>query len=271
MIRKEIYVTNKLPSFPALFAFILIGCLSGSAWPDEATLKESIATNGQIPTSANSSMPAWPVPPGPGMTAQNWQHPPRWPVPQQGFGQFPPRYPPGVQYRPFPTAPATARKNQSSTELKQAQEQLTTKNNELEEALHTIEQLRIKQQESLAAEKILSDKLTYSTREEQALRMRVIELTRTLETTNATLEQHQQLTAERDQLLGKLANLNTQLATLQSRLREATQVLIQARSSASITGEGQDTARIQIEALRDALGRLEAELERQETALQSGL
>jgi hypothetical protein len=44
-------------------------------------------------------------------------------------------------------------------------------------------------------------------------------------------------------------------------MQAATQVLIQARSSTSMTNEPPNT-RIQIEALRDALGRLEAELER---------
>ena len=174
-------------------------------------------------------------------------------------------------------APA-ARENPLNAALQQAQEQLSAKSSELIEAQNMLEQLRGKLQDSLAAEAKLTDKVTYNTREQHALRVRVTDLTKTLNAANATLEQQHQLindlqaqnqtlTAERDQLLGKLANLNTQLAALQSRLRAATQVLIQARSSASITGEGQDTARIQIEALRDALGRLEAELERQETGL----
>jgi chromosome segregation ATPase len=196
------------------------------------------------------------------MPAQNWQQPPQWRMPQQGFGQFPPRFQSGGQYRPFPAAPAMARENPLSTELKQAQEQLA-------EAHSTIEQLRIKLQESLAAETRLSDKITYNTREEQALRIRVTELARTLKATNATQEQHQQLTAERDQLLSKLTNLNKQLTALQSKLQAAMQVLIQARSSTGMASEAPGTARIQIEALRDALGRLEAELDRQETGLQS--
>jgi len=164
-----------------------------------------------------------------------------------------------------------ARQNPLNAELQQVQEQLATKSNELDEAHSTIEQLRIKLQESLAAETRLSDKITYNTREEQALRKRVTELNKTLKTASATQEQqHQQLTAERDQLLGKLASLDKQLATLQSRLQAATQVLIQARSSTGMANESPNTARIQIEALRDALGRLEAELERKETDLQSG-
>jgi len=262
-ISKTAHTMNKPLSYITLLTSILVGCLSSSAWSDETTLKESIETTRQ--------KPAWQVPPGPGMPAQNWQQPPRWRMPQQGFGQFPPRYQPGGQYRPFPAAPVTARQNPLNAELQQVQEQLATKSNELEEAHSTIEQLRIKLQESLAAETRLSDKITYNTREEQALRIRVTELNRTLKTTSATQEQqHQQLTAERDQLLDKLASLDKQLAALQSRLQAATQVLIQARSSTGMANESPNTARIQIEALRDALGRLEAELERQETGLQSG-
>ena len=262
-IREKKHVMNKPLSYTTLLTSILVGCLSSSAWSDETTLKESIETTGQ--------KPAWQVPPGPGMPAQNWQQPPRWRMPQQGFGQFPPRYQPGGQYRPFPAAPVTARQNPLNAELQQAQEQLATKSNELEEAHSTIEQLRTKLQESLAAETRLSDQITYNTREEQALRIRVTELDRTLKTTSATQEQqHQQLTAERDQLLGKLASLDKQLAALQSRLQAATQVLIQARSSTGMANESPHTASIQIEALRDALGRLEAELERKETGLQSG-
>jgi hypothetical protein len=246
------------------FASILIGCLSGSAWSDVATSNGSIAPAEQMPAPAIGNAPAWQAPPGPGMSAQNWQQPPQWRMPQQGFGQFPPRYQPGGQYRSFPAAPARARENPLSTELKQAQEQLA-------EAHSTIEQLRIKLQESLAAETRLSDKITYNTREEQALRVRVTELTRTLKTTNSTQEQqHQKITAERDLLLGKLANLNKQLAALQSKLQASMQVLIQARSGTGMAGEAPGTARIQIEALRNALGRLEAELERQEPSLQSG-
>lgn len=215
---------------------------------------------------AAEKQPASQVPAVPAMPAQNWQQPPRWHMSPQGFGQFPPRYLPGTQYRPFPAAPVTARENPLKTELQQAQEQLATKNNELEEARNTITQLRLELQQSLDAGKRLSDKITYNTREEQALRMQVIELNRTLITTRTTQQQqHQRLTAERDQLLGKLARLDKQLAELQSRLQAATQVLIQARSGTGRASESPGAARLQIESLRDALGRLEAELERQET------
>ncbi|MDH3985661.1 MAG: hypothetical protein OEV12_04490 [Gammaproteobacteria bacterium] len=254
---------NKPLSHTTLLTAILVGCLSSPAWSDETTLKESIETTGQ--------KPAWQVPPGPGTPVQNWQQPPQWHMPQPGFGQFAPRYQPGGQYRPFPAAPVTARPNPLNAELQQVQEQLATKSSELEAAHSTIEQLRIKLQESLAAETRLSDQIAYNSREEQALRIRVTELNQTLNTSHATQEQqHQQLTAERDQLLGKLASLDTQLAALQSRLQAATQVLGQARSSTGMANESPNTARIQIEALRDALGRLEAELERKETGQQSG-
>ena len=254
-IIKTAHIMNKPLSYTTLLIPILVGCLSSPAWSDETTLKESIETTGQ--------KPAWQVPPAPSVPAQNWQPTLQWRMPQQGYGQFPPRYPSGGQYRPFPAAPVAARQNPLNTELQQVQEQLATKSNELEEAHSTIEQLRTKLQESLAAETRLSDKIAYNTREEQALRIQVSELNRTLNTTSATQEQqHQQLTAERDQLVSKLASLDKQLAVLQSSLQAATRVLIQARASTDMENESANTARIQIEVLRDALGRLEAELER---------
>ena len=257
--------TMKKPlSYTTLLTAILVGCLSSAAWSDETTFNEPIETTGQ--------KPVWQAPPAPGVPARNWQQPRQWRMPQQGFGQYPPRYTPGYppnyppagQYRPFPTAPVATRQNPLNAELQQVQEQLASKSNELEEAHNTIEQLRIELQESLAAETRLSDKLAYKTHEEQALRIRVTELNQTLKTTSAKQEQqHQQLTAERDQLVDKLASLDKQLATLQSSLQAATQILIQARSKTGSANESPNTnTRIQIKALRDALGRLEVELER---------
>ena len=236
-------------SFAALVASALIGCLSGTAWADEATTNGSIAPTEQAPAAASSNTPA-----------QHWQQPPHWRMPQQVFRPYPPQYPPGGQYRAYPAAPVTAATSPLSTELTKAQEQLAGKSSELDEAHSTIEQLRMNLQESLDSETRMSDKLTYSTREQQALRMRVIELTQALE------QQNQQLIAERDQLHSKLASLDMQLAELQSRLQAATQVLIQARSGTGMAADAPDSARVQIEALRDALGKLEAELEKQESS-----
>jgi Skp family chaperone for outer membrane proteins len=266
---------NKLSSFATLVSAALIGIATETAWSDETTPNGSDQAAVQTPAPATAVAPGWYPPPNQGGYAQTWQQPPHWPAPQQAYGQLPPRYPASGQYQSFPAAPAAAPaawKNPLSAELKQTQEQLTAQSSELD-------QLRGKLQDSLAAETILSDKTEYCTREQQTLRVRVTELTKTLDTSNATLEQqhqlinnhqahNQNLTAERDQLHSELASRDEQLAALQSELQAATQSLAQARSRASTAGEALSAARVQVGMYRDELTKLEAELERQETHLQ---
>jgi len=263
---------NKLSSFATLVTAALIGITAESAWSDEAPSNVPVKPAAQTPAPTTGVAPGRRPPPNPGGYTQTWQQPPQWPVPPRGYGQLPPHYPPHGQYRSVPAAAAV---NPLSTELKQTQEQLTAKSSELE-------QLRGKLQDSLAAEATLSDKIAYCTREQQTLRARVAELTKTLNTSNATLEQqhqlinnhqthNQNLTAERDQLHSELASRDEQLAALQSELQAATQALAQARSRASTAGEALSTARVQVGMYRDELTKLEAELERQEAHLQGGL
>jgi chromosome segregation ATPase len=134
-----------------------------------------------------------------------------------------------------------------------------------------LEQLRGKLQDSLASEARLTDKVTYNTREQHALRVRVTDLIKTLNAANATLEQQHQLindlqaqnqtlTAERDQLRSEFANRDKQLTILQSELQAAMQTLTQAMTRAS-------TARVPTGMHRDEFGTREAEpvTERPET------
>ena len=288
---------NKLTSFAAFAAITLIGAMSESAWadetrsigtwpdeatpksiwpeeatpesvwPEEPTAKESSALVVQTPAPATSVVP--------GGYAQPRQQPPRWPVPPQGYGYWPPRYPQGGQYRAFPALPATvpaARVNPLSAELKKTKEQLTAKSSELDVAHSMLEQLRDRLQENFSAEKELSEKIAQATREQQALKARVTELSTTMEQQYQLIENHQaynqKLTAERDQLQGELASRGEQLAALQSELQAATQALAQARSRSVATVEALGAARVQIGILREALTKLEAELERQEIRLQ---
>jgi len=265
---------NKLTLFAALAAAALIGSLPGSAWSEETASNGTPAPAVPTPAPASAVAPGWYPPAYPGGYAQTWQQAPRWPAPQQGYGQYPPHYPPGGQYQAYPAAPATApaaRENPLSAELKQTQEQLTAKSSELNEARGMLEQLHDELQNSLATEASLSNKMTYCTREQQALRVRVTELVETLKTSNATLEQQHQLinnhqaqnqtlTAERDQLHSALVSRDEQLAALQSELQAATQALAQARTRAGTAGEALSAARIQIGMHRDELSKLEAEL-----------
>ena len=116
------------------------------------------------------------------------------------------------------------------------------------------------------------EKIAQATREQQALQARVTELSATLEQQYQLIENHQaynqKLTAERDQLQGELASRGEQLAALQSELQATTQALAQARSRSVATVEALSEARVQIGMLREALTKLEAELERQEIRLQ---
>lgn len=274
---------NKLTSFAALVAAALIGSLPESAWSNETPASEPATAAVQTPAPAHGNVPGWYPPPKPGEPVRTWQPLTRWPAPQQGYGQLPPRYPASRQYPAFPPAHVTARAawgNPLSAELKQTQEQLTAKNSELIETHGLLEQLRGQLQDSVATESTLSDKIAYGTREQQALRVRVTELTGTLNTANATLEQqhqlinnHQlqnrQLTAERNQLHSELARRDEQLAALQSELQAATQALAQARSAAGTAGQALSAARARVGTLRDELTRLEAELGHQEARLQS--
>ena len=260
----------KLTTFSALVAVALIATMSENTWSGETTANEPATPAEQTPA------PVSPVVPG--GYAQTWPQPPRWRAPQQIFGRMPPQHPPGQQYQPFPPRPATApaaRENPLNAVLKQTQEQLSAKSSELIEAHSMLEQLRGKLQDSLAAEARLTDKVTYCTREQHALRVRVTDLTKTLNAANATLEQQHQLindlqaqnqtlSAERNQLRSEFASRDKQLAVLQSELQAAMQTLTQAMTRASAARH-----RVPTGMHRDEF-KLEAEPGWQENRLQSG-
>ena len=261
---------NKLTTLVALVAVALIATLSESAWSGKTTFDESTAPVEQMPA------PTSPVVPG--GYGQTWPQPPHWRAPQQIFGRMPPQYPPARQYQPFPPRPATApaaRKNPLNAVLKQTQEQLSAKSSELIEAHSMLEQSRGKLQDSLASEASLTDKVTYCTREQHALRVRVTDLVKTLNTANATLEQQHQLlndlqaqnqtlTAERDQLHSEFVSRDKQLTELQSELQAAMQTLTQA-----MTRAGTARHRVPTGMHRDKFSKPEAEPRRQEIRLQS--
>ena len=231
---------TKLTSLAALVAIALIATVAESAWSGEITANELAAPTEQMPVPASPVMP--------GRYVQTWPQAPHWRAPQHLIDRLLP--PPTRQYQPFPAPPATAPAawaNPLNAVLQQTQEQLSAKNSELVEAHGMLEQLRGKLQDSLAAEARLSDKVTYSTREEQALRVRVTDLINTLNTANATLEQQHQLIndlqaqnqthmADRDQLRSEFASRDKKLTALQSQLQAAMQTLTQAMTRASTTG-----------------------------------
>jgi len=261
---------NKLTSLAALVVVAVIATMSESAWSGETTEYGSAAPAEQTPA------PASPVAPG-GYYGQTWPQPPRWQAPQQFFGRQPPQYPPGQQFQPFPQRPAmapAARENPLNAVLKQTQEQLSAKSSALMEAHSMLEQLRGKLQDSLAAEARLTDKVTYNTREQHALRVRVTDLIKTLNAANATLEQQHQLindlqaqnqtlTAERDQLRSEFASRDKQLTILQSELQAAMQTLTQA-----MTRAGTSRHRAPTGMHRDEFGKPESEPGRQQPRLQ---
>ena len=268
---------NKPMSFTALAAALLIGSLPASAW--SAGEKPNGSPAKQAPAPATGTVQGWQAPAYPGVYAQPWQQPQQWGMPQQRYGHVPPHYPPAGQYSPYTATPAATRENPLSAELKQAQDALTEKIRELDEAGNQLEQLRNELQDSHTTEAMLADKIAYSTREQQTLRVRVTELNQALNAANATLEQqhqlidnHQannrQLVTERDQLVRELKGRDEQINARQSEVQATTQALEQALSRVGIADEALAAARLQISAQRDALSRLEAELERLAARLQ---
>ena len=258
---------NKLTTLAALVAAAVIATTSESAWSGKTTADGSSAPAEQTPAPANPVVP--------GGYAQTWQQPPHWRAPQQVFGRMPPQYPPGRQYQPFPATAPAAQENPLSAKLKQTQEQLASKSSELDEARSMLEQLRGKLQDSLAAEARLTDKVRYSTREQNALRVRVTDLVKTLNTANATLEQQHQLLndhqaqnqalkAERDQLRSEFASRDKQLTALQYELQATMQALTQAMTRASTAAEALSAARVQIGMHSNEPTKPEAEPGRQE-------
>ena len=261
---------NTLTSLAALVAFAVIATMSESAWASETTEYGSAAPVEQMPA------PASPV--APGGYGQTWPQPPRWQAPQQIFGRMPYQYLPSQQFQHFPQRPAmapAARENPLNAALQQTQEQLSATSSELAEARGMLEQLRGKLQDSLAAEARLTDKVTYNTREQHGLRVRVTDLSKTVNAANATLEQQHQLindlqaqnqtlTAERDQLRSEFSSRDKQLTVLQSELQAAMQTLTQA-----MTRTGTARHRVPTRMHRDEFSKREAEPWRQENRLQS--
>lgn len=267
---------NKLMPVAALAAAALAGTLSETAWSEETATFEWSAPAEQTPAPASGVVPGGYAPANPGY-AQPWQQPRPWQAPQPAYGQSPPYYPAGRQYQAYPAWPAaapTAWANPLAAELQQLQEQLAAKSSELEQAHGLLEQIRGQLQDSLATETALSDKVAYGTREQNALRVRVTDLVKTLNACNATLEQQHQLiddhqaqnrnlSAERDQLHNELARRDEQLTAVQSELQAATQALGRAAEALS-------AARLQIGLHRDELGKPQAEQQNQETRLHGG-
>jgi len=261
---------NTLTSLAALVALAVIATMSESAWSGETKTYEFATPAEQTPA------PASPV--APGGYGQTWPQPPRWNAPQRIFGRMPPQYPPAQQFQPFPQRPAAApaaRENPLNAVLQQTQEQLSATSNELAEARGMLEQLRGKLQDSLATEATLADKVTYNTREQHGLRVRVTDLTKTVNAANATLEQQHQLindlqaqnqtlAAERNQLRSEFASRDKQLTVLQSELQAAMQTLAQA-----MTRAGTSRHRAPTGMHRDEFRRPEAEPGRQEPRPQS--
>ncbi len=272
---------SKSTTLAALVATALIGSLPQTAWSEDPTSSEPVAPAEQTPAPDSGVAPGPSPYTTPGGYAQGWQQPPHWRAPQQPYGRFPPHYPQAGQYPAYPAAPATTRESPLKAELKQAQEELSAKSSELDEARGLLDQLRGELQDSQSVEARLTNDLEYSNREQHALRVRVTELLSTLNSARTTLEQqhqlindhqvhHRELSAENEQLHSELASQDEQLAALESELQAATQALAEARAMASTASEALSAARLQAEAHRDALAELEAELQRQASRLNKG-
>jgi OOP family OmpA-OmpF porin len=276
---------KKFPSFYALVAATILTVASGNTWSEVDSPTGSTAPATQTPAPASGAVPGW-YPPAHNQSgyARPWQQRPYRPAHRRGYGQRPRYYSPREQYRTAPATPAitpAAAENPLSAELKRTQEQLTAKSRELDMAHAMLEQLRGKLEESLEIERVLTERMALSTREQQA---RTSELSAALNTASASMERDQQqitdeqaqnqgLTAERDRLRDELAGRDelhaTQQAELQAELQVATKALAQAQAGTSTIEEELDAARAQIETLDNELTTLRADLATQQTEQQN--
>lgn len=225
----------KIMSFiAALVTATSIGIATECAWSDETTPGGSAVPAVQTPAPAtNPAAGYYPPPLRPGGYAQRWQQPSQWPAPPAGYRQVRPDYPQQRQYRPAPAAPA---KNPLSAESKQTQEQLTAKSTELDTARATIEQLQLKLQTSLEAERALNEKVAAISGEQQALQAQVTEL---LAAPQAVQQAPSETTTSGQQpgvagtevamLNGVLSELKIQLQNQNIRLEDAEQALAACR------------------------------------------
>ena len=134
---------NKLPSRNLLVAAALFGFAAESAWSEEATSNVPAAPAVQAASPVAGDVPAYAPATYPRGYERRWQPPPR-PAPPPGYyGHYPPYFPPHPQYRPAPAAPPV---NPISAELQQTQEQLATKDTELNTANEQLATLRAEQQ-----------------------------------------------------------------------------------------------------------------------------
>jgi len=121
----------------------LFGIAAESAWSKEAASSVPAAPAEQTASPGAGSDPGYAPSPYQGGYEPYWQPPPR-PAPPPGYyGHYPPYYPPHPQYRSAPAAPA---ENSLSVKLKQSQEQLATKNTELNTAREQMDTLQAEQQ-----------------------------------------------------------------------------------------------------------------------------
>ena len=272
---------KKTSSFAVLVTAALTGIAAENACSHEITPGATAGPAGNTPAYGNGPASGWyPPPPPPNARgyAQPRQQQPYWPARPQGYGQFPPAYPPRGQYRSSPAVPATA-VNPLSAELKHTQEQLTAKNAELGKVNANLEQLRVILQHRLEAEIALNEKVAAITGEQQAMQARVTELTTELNAATAALQQNRQqltdnqqqaheLTAERDKLHDDIGNRDEQLATLRAELHTISQALKRAQAEISSSSQQLSDFRAQADASKNERTELQAQLDHRQTALQ---
>ena len=134
---------NKFSPRNLLVAAALFGIAAESAWSEEATSSAPAAPAEQTTSSGTGDVPGYAPTPYWRGHEQRWQPPP-WPERPPGYyGHYRPYYPPYRQHRSVPAAPT---ENPLSVELKQTQEQLATKNTELNTANEQLATLQAEQQ-----------------------------------------------------------------------------------------------------------------------------
>jgi len=213
-----------------LVAAVLFAVTAESAWSQETVSSVPAAAAGAAYAPGYAPAPysrwyepSWQPPPWPEL-------PPPPPPPPPFYDRFDPYYPPAPQYRSAPRAPVG---NPLSAELKQTQQQLATKNTELDAANEQLGTLQTEQQ--------VNKEALLQTREQLA----------------AT-------TTELDSATEKLTRLQVEQQAMREIMQQAQAETAKASEQLSIVTEEMDI-------LYEVLSELKARLDLQKTSLQGAV
>ena len=258
---------NKLSPRNLLVAAVLFGIAAESAWSEEATPSVPAAPAEQTASPGTGHVPEYVPSPNRRGYEQYWQQPPQWrePPPPPGYGHFRPYYPPYRQYRPAPAAPA---ENPLGAEHIQTQEQLATKDTELNSANEQLVTLQAEQQASNEALQQAQEQLAAKDTELNTAREQLAALRAEQQASSETLQQAQEQLSTRNT---ERDTARVQLATLQVEQQAIREAMEQAQAETDKASEQLSVVVEEMDILIDVLAKLKARLDVQNTSLLGAL